>query len=153
VYFHQVFSDGNQRDGGHLKVVLTPFDMPDSSALGAELDARAYRSTQPSGGVYFNPAQYRQAQLSLIGVHTFSPDWRMRLTAGAGPETIDGSSALTWSYALSLTGRLPGNGRLELHVGRDSFASLAGGGSGYWSNAAWLTVSWPFSSPPPATQP
>lgn len=159
VYFHQVFSDGNRRDGARLKIVLTPFDMPDSSALGAELDARAYRSAQPSTGIYFNPAQYRQAQLGLIGVHTFTPNWRMRLTAGIGPETVDGSSALTWSCALSLLGRLPGNGRLELRVGRDSFASLAGGGSGYWSNGASLTVSWPFFSgdsratQPPAVQP
>lgn len=147
VYYHQVFSDGNQRDGGRLKIVLTPFDIPDSSsALGADLEARAYRSTQPSAGTYFNPAQYRQAQLALFGLHQFSSDWRMRLTAGIGPETVDGSTARTWSCALSLTGRLPGNGRLELHVGRDSFASFAGGGSGYWSNGAWLTVSWPFSS-------
>lgn len=147
VYYHQSFSDGNQRDGGRLKIVLTPFDIPDSSsALGADLEARVYRSTEPSTGIYFNPAQYRQAQLGLIGVHQFSPDWRMRLTAGIGPETVDGSSSRTWSCAVSLTGRLPGNGRLELHAGRDSFASFAGGGSGYWSNVAWLTVSWPFSS-------
>jgi hypothetical protein len=145
VYDHQVFSDGNQRDGARLKVVLTPFDVPDSSsALGAELEARAYRSTQPSTGTYFNPARYDQMQLGLIGVHHFGPDWRMRFTAGIGPETVDGSSARTWSWALSLTGRLLGNGRLELHVGRDSFASLEGGGSGYWSNEASLTVSWPF---------
>ncbi|HYM44118.1 MAG TPA: tetratricopeptide repeat protein [Steroidobacteraceae bacterium] len=146
IYYHQLFSDGNQRDGARLKIVLTPLDMPGASALGAELDARIYRSTQPSTGVYFNPAQYRQAQLGLIGVHTFSPSWRIRITAGIGPETVDGSSALTWSAALSLTGRLPGNGRLELRVGRDSFASLAGGGSGYQSNGASLTVGWPFSS-------
>ena len=154
VYYHQVFSDGNQRDGGRLKIVLTPFDIPDSSsALGADLEARAYRSTQPSAGTYFNPAQYRQAQLGLIGVHQFSPDWRLRLTAGIGPETVDGSSTRTWSCALSLTGRLPGNGRLELRIGRDSFASLAGGGSGYWSNGASLTVSWPFPGHSGASQP
>lgn len=145
IYYHQLFSDGNQRDGARLKIVLTPFDMPDSSALGAELDARVYHSTEPSTGIYFNPAQYRQAQLGVIGVHTFSPDWRIRITVGMGPETVDGSSALTWSSALLVTGRLPGNGRLELRVGRDSFASLAGGGSGYWSNGASLTVAWPFS--------
>lgn len=79
-------------------------------------------------------------------MHQFSPDWHMRFTAGIGPETVNGSSAWTWSWALSLTGCLPGNGRLELHVGRDSFASLAGGGSGYWSDIALLSVSWPFAS-------
>lgn len=154
VYFHQAFSDGNQRDGGRLKIVLTPFEIPAStSALGADIEARAYRSTQPSSGTYFNPARYHQEQLGLIGVHQFSPDWRMRLTAGIGSETVDGSSGRTWSAALSLTGRLAGNGRLELRVGRDSFASFAGGGSGYWSNGGSLTVSWPFAAAYSATTP
>ena len=154
VYFHQTFSDGNQRDGGRLKIVLTPFEIPAStSAVGADIEARAYRSTQPSSGTYFNPARYHQEQLGLIGVHQFNPDWRMRLTAGIGSETVDGSSGRTWSALLSLTGRLPGNGRLELHVGRDSFASLAGGGSGYWSNGGSLTVSWPFAAAYPARAP
>lgn len=147
VYFHQEFSDGNQRDGGRIRIVLTPFDIPRStSALGAELEARAYRSTQPSAGIYFNPARYHQEQIGLIGVHQFAPGWRIRFTAGAGSETVNGSSARTWSWALGLTGHLPRNGRLELHAGRDSFASLAGGGSGYWTNGASLTVAWPFSS-------
>lgn len=147
VYFHQMFSDGNQRDGGRLKIVLTPFDIPSSaSALGANVEVRAYRSTQPSGGIYFNPARYHQEQLGLIGLHQFGPGWRMRLTAGIGSETVDGASARTWSWALSLTGRLPANGRLELHAGRDSFASLAGGGSGYWTNGASLTAAWPLTS-------
>jgi tetratricopeptide (TPR) repeat protein len=146
VYFHQTFSDGNQRDGGRLKIVLTPFEIPDStSALGADIEARAYRSTQPSAGTYFNPARYHQEQVGLIGVHQFNPDWRMRLTAGIGSESVDGSSGRTWSAALLLTGRLGRNGRLELRVGRDSFASFAGGGSGYWSNGGSLTVSWPFA--------
>ncbi len=145
VYYHQAFSDGNQRDGARFKVVLAPFEIPDSgSALGAQLEARAYRSTQPSAGTYFNPARYDQVQVGLIGIHQFNPDWRMRFTAGVGPETIDGSSAQTFSWALSLTGRLPGNGRLELQVGRDSFASLQGGGSGYRSNEGSLTVGWPI---------
>ena len=147
VYFHQTFSDGNQRDGGRLKLILTPFEIPAStSALGADIEARAYRSTQPSAGTYFNPAHYHQEQLGLIGVHQFNPDWRMRITAGIGSETVDGSSGRTWSALLSLTGRLAGNGRLELRLGRDSFASLAGGGSGYWSNGGALTVSWPFTA-------
>jgi hypothetical protein len=146
VYFHQTFSDGNQRDGGRLKLVLTPFEIPASSALGADIEARAYRSTQPSAGTYFNPARYHQEQLGLIGVHQFNPEWRMRITAGIGSETVDGSSGRTWSALVTLTGRLAGNGRLELRIGRDSFASLAGGGSGYWSNGGSLTVSWPFAA-------
>lgn len=147
VYFHQAFSDGNRRDGGRFRIVLTPFDIPHSrSALGAQLEARAYRSTQPSAGTYFNPQRYHQEQLGLIGVQQLAPGWRLRLSAGGGSETINGSSARTWSWALSLTGRLPGNGRLELHGGRDSFASLAGGGSGYWTNGVSLTLAWPFSS-------
>ena len=146
VYFHQTFSDGNERDGGRLKLILTPFEIPASSALGADIELRAYRSTQPSAGTYFNPAHYHQEQLGLIGVHAFNPDWRMRVTAGIGSETVDGSSGRTWSALVTLTGRLAGNGRLELRLGHDSFASLAGGGSGYWSNGGSLTVGWPLDA-------
>lgn len=147
VFFHQEFSDGNRRNGGRIRIILTPFDIPHStSAVGAELEVRAYRSTQPSVGTYFNPQRYHQEQIGLIGVHQFAPGWRIRWTAGAGSETVNGSSARTWSWTLGLTGHLPGNGRLELRAGRDSFASLAGGGSGYWTNGASLTVAWPFSS-------
>lgn len=147
VYFHQVFTDGNHRDGGRFKVVLIPYDIPaTASALGAEVEARAFRSTQPYGGIYFNPERYRQEQVGLIGVHRFGPGWRLRVTAGIGSETVDGASASTWSWAVSLTGHLPGNGRLDLHAGRDSFASLAGGGSGYWTNGVALTAAWPISA-------
>ena len=147
IYFHQEFSDGNQRNGGRIRIILTPFDIPHStSAVGAEFEARAYRSTQPSVGTYFNPQRYHQEQIGLIGVHQFAPGWRIRWTAGGGSETVNGASARTWSWTLGLTGHLPGNGRLEVRAGRDSFASLAGGGSGYWTNGASLTVAWPFSS-------
>jgi hypothetical protein len=40
----------------------------------------------------------------------------MRFTAGIGSETVNGFSGRTWSGALSLTGRLPGNGPLELQA-------------------------------------
>ena len=48
VYFHQEFADGNRRDGGHLKIVLSPYDIPNTtSALGAQIDMRGYSSSAP----------------------------------------------------------------------------------------------------------
>jgi tetratricopeptide (TPR) repeat protein len=145
VYFHQEFSDGNRRDGGHLKIVLSPYDIPNTtSALGAQIDIRGYSSTAPSTGIYFNPAHYLLVRAGVIAAQQLSVDWRLRLVAGVGSETIDGASTSSYAWDLSLQGRLPANGRLVVHLGRDSFASMAGGGPGYWNNTATLSVVYPF---------
>ena len=145
VYFHQDFSDGNRRDGGHLKIVLSPYDIPNAtSALGAQVDLRGYSSSAPSAGIYFNPAHYLLARAEVIAAQQIGVNWRLRLVAGAGSETIDGVSTSSYVWDLSLQGRLPANGRLVVHLGRDSFASMAGGGAGYWNNTATLSIVYPF---------
>src|SRR5262249_45753747 len=89
VYLHQDFSDGNARDGGHLKIVLSPYDIPQTTAaLGAQIDFRGYRSSAPSAGIYFNPAHYRLVKAELIAALQINADWRLRLVAGGGSETI-----------------------------------------------------------------
>jgi hypothetical protein len=144
-YFHQEFSDGNRRDGGHLKIVLSPYDIPHTtSALGAQFDLREYSSSAPSTGIYFNPAHYRLVKAGVIAAQQISVDWRLRLVAGVGSETIDGASASSYAWDLSLQGRLPANGRLVVRLGRDSFASMVGGGRGYWNNTATLSIVYPF---------
>jgi hypothetical protein len=145
VYFHQEFSDGNRRNGGHLKIVLSPYDIPETtSALGAQIDLRGYSSSMPTTGIYFNPAHYLLVRAGIIAAQQISVDWRLRLVAGVGSETIDGASTSSYAWDLSLQGRLPANGRLVVHLGRDSFASMAGGGSAYWNNTATLSIVYPF---------
>lgn len=144
-YYHQDFSDGNQRDGGSLRLVFSPWDIPDTAgALGAELSSRAYRSTQPSTGTYFNPAHYSATQLGLIGVYSLDPRWKLRATVEGGRQTIDGSGAGIYTVDLSLEGRLPHNGRLQLHLVRSSAASDNSGGSGYWNDSLMLSLSYPL---------
>ena len=144
--YHQDFSDGNRRDGGVLRVLLSPYDLPGTaSALGAEFYGRVFRSTRPGGGRgYFNPAHYAQAQLSLIAIHRLAADWRVRAQAGVGSQTADGASAGTYALELTLQGRLPGNGRLSARLGRSNVASVSGGGTGYWNNYLTLTLGYPF---------
>lgn len=145
VYFHQDFSDGNRRDGAHLKIVLSPYDIANTTAaLGAQIDLRGYSSSAPSTGIYFNPAHYQLVKAEVIAAQQISADWRLRLVAGLGSQTIDGASASSYAWDLSLQGRLPANGRLVVHLGRDSFASMAGGGRGYWNNAATVSIVYPF---------
>ena len=145
VYFHEEFSDGNRRDGGHLKIVLSPYDIPNTtSALGAQIDLRGYDSSMPTTGIYFNPAHYLLVRAGVIAAQQISVNWRLRLVAGFGSETIDGASTSSYAWDLSLQGRLPANGRLVVHLGRDSFASMAGGGSGYWNNTATLSIVYPY---------
>ncbi|HKD46546.1 MAG TPA: tetratricopeptide repeat protein [Rhizomicrobium sp.] len=143
--FHQDFSDGNTRNGASLRIVLSPYDIPlPSSALGAQIFARVFHSEQPSRGLYFNPEDYSQAQLDMIAVHRFGQDWTLRALAGGGYQSVDGSVAPSYDVQLSLIGKLPGNGRGELHLDRNSFASNSGGGSGYWINTVSVSVSYPF---------
>ena len=144
-YFHQDFSDGNHRDGGVQRLVLSPYDLPDTStAVGAQLYAREFHSTEPSTGVYFNPANYDLVKADLIAVHRLSPDWLLRATGGGGLQWINGASAGSYEFELSLVGRLPGNGRLQATLGRSSFASAAAGSATYWENTATLSISYPL---------
>lgn len=144
-YYHQDFSDGNQRDGGSLRLVFSPWDIPDTSgALGAELSSRAYRSTQPSTGTYFSPAHYNATQLGLIGVYSLDPRWKLRATVEGGRQNIDGSGAGIYTVDVSLEGRLPHNGRLQLHLVRSSAASDTNGGSGYWNDSLMLSINYPL---------
>ena len=144
--YHQDFSGGNRRDGGVLRVILSPYDLPGTaSALGAEFYGRVFRSTLPGGGLgYFNPAHYDEAQLNLIAIHRLAADWRLRAQAGLGSQTADGASAGTYALELTLQGRLPGNGRLSARLGRSNVASVSGGGTGYWNNYLTLTLGYPF---------
>lgn len=144
-YYRQNFSDGNHRDGGTLRVLLSPQDIPGTqAAIGAELSARVFHSSLPSHGVYFNPADYRTVQVGLVGVYSLNENWKLRGVASVGRQDVDGAGAGAYTLGVSLQGRLPGNGRLELQLGRSSAASAAGGGSGYWSNSVNLTVRYPL---------
>lgn len=144
-YYRQTFSDGNHRDGGTLRVLLSPCDIPGTAAaVGAELSTRVYHSSQPSSGTYFNPAHYSSSELGLIGVYSLSPRWKLRATVDAGRQTIDGAGAGVYSVGVSLEGRLPHNGRLEFQLGRSSAASDSNGGTGYWNNSLVLSISYPL---------
>ncbi|HEU4669178.1 MAG TPA: tetratricopeptide repeat protein [Dyella sp.] len=143
--FQQRFTDGNRRDGGVARLVLSPYDIGGTpAALGGQLGVRVFRSSQPGGGIYFNPQHYRAVTAGLIGVISLSPQWRLRATADGGRQTTDGSTVGIYTVDVSLEGRLPHNGRLQLHAIRSSAASVSGGGSGYWNNSLAVSVSYPL---------
>ena len=143
--YRQVFSDGNHRQGGGLRLLLDPYDLPGTrAALGAEVSTRLFHDSQPSRGVYFNPSRYRASQGGLVGIYSFDPRWKLRVNADAGRQWVNGEGAATYTLALSLEGRLPHNGRLLLRAGRSSAASVSGGGAGYWNDSAALSLSWPL---------
>ncbi|GAA0686909.1 hypothetical protein ISN75_14675 [Dyella marensis] len=144
-YYRQNFNDGNHRDGGVLRVLLSPYDLPGTrAAIGAEFSGRIFHSSEPSHGVYFNPRNYRSGQFGLVGVYSINPEWKLRAVVSGGRQVIDGNSAGIYTVGLSLQGRLPGNGRLDLQLGRSSAASASNGGSGYWNNSINLVVRYPL---------
>lgn len=143
--YRQVFSDGNHRDGGGLRLLLNPYDLTGTrAALGAELSTRLFHDSRPSRGAYFNPARYRATQAGLIGIYGIDPRWKLRANAAVGRQWIDGQGAATYTLDLSLEGRLPHNGRMRLALGRSSAASVSSGDAGYWNNSATLSLSWPL---------
>ncbi len=143
-YVHQDFTDGNHRDGASLRVVLSPYDISDTdSAIGAQAFARFFHSSLPSTGVYFNPANYSQAQFDLIAVHRIDENWTLRAVAGGGYQNVNGAGAPSYDIDVALIGRLPGNGRAEIHAGRNSFASFECGGSNYWVYTVSVSVAYP----------
>jgi hypothetical protein len=144
-YYRQVFSDGNHRDGGSLRLQLSPYDIPGTSgAIGAMASSRIYHSSEPSRGVYFNPTNYRATEFGLIGVYSLSPRWKLHATASTGRQVIDGNGAGIYTLDVSVQGRLPHNGRLALHLGRSSAASVNGGGGSYWNDTIGLSLSYPL---------
>lgn len=144
-YYRQTFSDGNHRDGGTLRILLSPYDIPGTAgAIGAELSTRIFHDSQPNRGVYFNPANYHAAQLGLIGIYSLNPRWKLRATTNVGRQTINGTSTNIYSVDATLEGRLPHNGRLEFRLGRSSAASDSNGGTGYWNNNLMLSISYPL---------
>lgn len=144
-YYRQNFNDGNHRDGGALRVLLSPYDIPGTpAAIGAEFSGRIFHSDQPSHGVYFNPRNYRSGQFGLVGVYSIDPEWKLRALVSGGRQVIDGAGAGVYTVGISLQGRLPGNGRLDLQLARSSAASASNGGSGYWNNSINLVIRYPL---------
>lgn len=143
--YRQTFTDGNRRDGASARLVLSPLDVSGTpAAIGAQLGVRAFRSSQPGGGAYFNPRHYRAVTAGMTGVLSLGPRWRLRAVADGGRQRADGTSVGIYAVDVSLEGRLPHNGRLQIHALRSSAASVSGGGSGYWNNSVTVSLSYPF---------
>lgn len=143
--YRQAFTDGNRRNGASARLVLSPFDITGTpAAIGAQLGVRAFRSSQPGGGAYFNPRHYRALTAGLTGVLSLSPRWRLRAVADGGRQTADGNDVGIYSLDVSLEGRLPHNGRLQVHALRSSAASVSNGGAGYWDNSLTVSLSYPL---------
>jgi hypothetical protein len=143
--YREVFSDGNHREGGSVRLLLSPHDIPGTTAaLGAHVSTRLFNDSRPSRGAYFNPARYRATQAGLIGIASLDPRWKLRINADAGRQWVNGAGAAIYTVDLSLEGRLPHNGRLLLRAGRSSAASASGGGAGYWNDSSSISVSFPL---------
>lgn len=144
-FFDQQFTDGNRRIGASARLVASPFDVGESGfALGGWLYVRGYRNAAPFRESYFSPARYREAQVGLIGVRRLGNAWRLRITLSGGEQSVDGEVNPAGSVALSASGSLPGNGRLDLGVGFDSYDMLLTGRSGYWSRYAHVSLIYPL---------
>jgi len=165
-YFHQAFSDGNQRDG--VVVRVTPEFYSFSSlpiSIGVQGYFRAYTSGTPlqlplyqadgkpvvnksgkpvDGSAYFSPHHYREALGYIIYVQKFSPYSVMRLYAGYGDQTIDGVTTPITDFYGTITGIVSKYLQFSLTGGYSQIASAYGGGSGYHRSYVGANLTIPF---------
>ncbi|MBE7563297.1 hypothetical protein H7F10_10135 [Acidithiobacillus sp. HP-6] len=152
-YFHQAFSDGNQRDG--VVVRVTPEFYSFSSlpiSVGVQGYFRAYTSGTPlrisingsPTNAYFSPHHYREALGYIIYVQKFSPYSVMRLYAGYGDQTIDGITTPITDFYGTITGIVSTHLQFSLTGGYSQVASAYGGGAGYHRSYVGANLTIPF---------
>lgn len=136
-FFHQSFSDDNIRNGGMLRLIISPYDIYNTNfAIGAELLERRYHASLPYSGLYFSPQDYRQEMAILHLVYSINPDWKINLKGGFGRQLIDNTTSNNiYNVSFMLSSKLSKNAQLGVNFTRDSIATLTGGGSNYWNNS------------------
>ena len=144
-YFHQAFSDGNQRDGVVIKAT------PEFLSLGrwpVSLGIQGYYRQYHSGVVpydgYFNPRNYREAIGYLVYVQKFSPYWTLRFYSGFGSQTIDGTTSGVRDFFGTLSGLVAPYCAVSLTGGYSQIANAYGGGPGYHRSYIEANLSIPF---------
>ncbi|WP_308390025.1 hypothetical protein [Acidithiobacillus sp. AMEEHan] len=144
-YFHQSFSDDNQRNG--VVVRLTPEFLTLGRwpiALGIQGYYRQFESSVVPYAGYFNPQNYREALAYLIYVQKFSPYWTLRFYSGFGSQTIDGVTSGVQDYYGTLTGLISPYCSVSLTGGYSNIANVYGGGPGYHRSYFGGEISIPF---------
>ena len=144
-YFHQAFSDGNQRNGVVARV--TP-EFYSFDSIPVSIGVQGYLRDYSSGYVpfdgYFNPQHYREALGYVIYVQKFSPFWTMRLYAGFGSQTADGTTTAAKDIFGTITGLVSPYVQVSLTGGYNQVASAYGGGAGYHRSYVQANMSIPF---------
>ncbi|MGC9215300.1 tetratricopeptide repeat protein [Acidithiobacillus sp.] len=144
-YFHQAFSDGNQRNGVVARV--TP-EFYSFDSIPVSLGVQGYFRDYSSGYVpfdgYFNPRHYSEALGYVIYVQKFSPFWIMRLYAGFGSQTVDMTTTPVKDIFGTITGLVSPYMQVSLTGGYTQVASAYGGGAGYHRSYVQANISIPF---------
>ncbi|MDA8378185.1 MAG: hypothetical protein M0Z50_14270, partial [Planctomycetia bacterium] len=144
-YFHQAFSDGNQRNG--VVARLTP-EFYSFDSIPVSLGVQGYFRDYSSGYVpfdgYFNPRHYSEALGYVIYVQKFSPFWIMRLYAGFGSQTVDMTTTPVKDIFGTITGLVSPYMQVSLTGGYTQVASAYGGGAGYHRSYVQANISIPF---------
>lgn len=144
-YFHQSFSDNNQRNG--IVIRATPEFVSLGRwpvSLGIQGYYREYHSRVVPYSGYFNPTNYREAIGYIIYVQKFSPYWTLRFYSGFGSQTIDGATSGVQDYYGTLTGLVAPYCSVSLTGGYSNIANAYGGGPGYHRSYFGGEISIPF---------
>ena len=140
--FRQWFSDENERDGWVGRITppsFLPFG-PGGPATALQLYARRFDSSRRDVVGYFNPERYHEERLNLIVSTRFSPTWTLRMVAGVGQESIEGTRSSTLNVDARVSGRLSPATRIDFSLRHGDSAAFSSSGVGYSQTAAGVTL-------------
>lgn len=144
-YFNEDFNDGNDRNGFIMRI--TPAFYSFSSApinLGVQGFYRYYTSGKLMADGYFNPRHYSETIGYLIYEQKFGSNWTLKIHAGLGSQTVNGTSTPVKDFYGSVIGSVSRHFQIGLKGGYSQIASFIGGGSGYIYSYAQANISVPF---------
>jgi len=129
----QYFSDDNRRD--HLRARVIYVLLPEQG-LSVQAKVRAYESSNATSAFYFNPENYREADIGLR-LRRSVGNWRLLAAAGGGKEEINRSVENRTYYVEARAERRFADGvSLVLSYALDHSAgsdSSSGGGHYTWN--------------------
>lgn len=144
-YFHQNFSDGNDRNGFVARV--TPAFYSFSTApisLGLQGFYRYYASGVVPADGYFNPRHYSETIGYVIYKEKFGSNWTLAIHAGLGCQILNGTSTPVKNIYGSVVGSVSRHFQIGLTGGYSQIASFIDGGAGYNYSYAQAKILVPF---------
>ncbi|HVK55459.1 MAG TPA: hypothetical protein VM532_10580, partial [Burkholderiales bacterium] len=128
----QTFSDGNDRDGGVLRITSPAFNIgAGGPSLAVQLYGRYFENSRQDVIGYFNPRRFEEQRFNFIFSARLSPDWRLRAILGPGRQSVESEKSNTGTAEVKLIGHVDRKAHVEITALYGDTAAFASSGAGY----------------------